>query len=558
MVKDDTEVSTLLQALKTRRSMWDSTLWPEISKYFRPDRNNWTSTPKVDIDDNLYDGTGVQVVSLAADGVAGYLCNYAVPWLDLQPPEDIADPSLADAVNKTLVAWKKHLYRTFARSNFYGQSVEMLLDGWSIGTATMIIKNNPAKGRPSYHCIHPKQVYIAEDAYKEVETVVREFKLSARALVEMFPEKVPQEVKDKEAKAPYEELDVVHAVFPATKDELGRGFRSVYILNSIGNPRAEGGKTILEAKNVYQNPYIVWRHSTNSDEEYGRTPAYNLLSEVYTLQQIARTKLIAAQKTIDPPMWINTQAQELLDMNPGAHNFLQTQGGIPPQALHTVGQFPFALEEYQHYKQIIIEAYRADFFKMLQQAPAGMTATEVLEKQGEKAATLSTNTGRTQHEFLTPAIDKTLWIEHEAGRLPNPEGLPSEVIKQLIADKRVEYIGMLPLLQKRYSSNQQLQQTLALVGTTAQIFGPASLQVYKPEAFQRRVAKDNGVDAELLHTESELQKIKQAQAQAQAAQEQKAMELELMKNADKLNQPIQPQSPLANLGRAASTMRGSA
>ena len=56
--------------------------------------------------------------------------------------------------------------------------------------------------------------YIAEDDKGRIDTVYRKFNLSARALVQKFGNKVSQDIKVMAEKDPYQEVDILHAVYP--------------------------------------------------------------------------------------------------------------------------------------------------------------------------------------------------------------------------------------------------------------------------------------------------------------------------------------------------------
>jgi hypothetical protein len=519
--------------------------WQDIAKYFRADRSNWNTNPGTrQADEVIYDSIGEQAVSMAADGFSGYMCNYAVQWVALASSDDIP-PAQRDQANKIYQRWQDHLYRVFGRSNFYSQEHEATKDVWSLATMVMFIKDDPVTKVPSFHCVHPKQFYIAENAHKNVDEVHREFYLPAREVVKTWEEKMSQELKEEATRTPNANWKILHLVIPAWKEEKGTYYQATYLL--------EEKQIELSTAELDESPYVCWRFSTNSDEVYGRGPAHRTIAEVKLLNQINKTKLIHVQKAIDPPMWAPPEAQETLDMSPGAENFFPLPaGGAMPGPIGSGGQYPIVLNEIQHYRQIVMESFRTDFFRLLQQQTGARTATEVMELQGEKAAILATATSRMMSEFLTPLIDKVLKMEHEAGRLPMPDGikLEKDVIAELIKSKKVEYVGMLPTLQRKYSTNQSYQVTLQMLGGLAGMFGPTVLDNVDSDKVAGDILRKNGVNADSIRSAEAIKNIRKNRAQAQAEQQKLAIGMEAMK-AGALNQ----ESSTSNLGNALNEGR---
>jgi hypothetical protein len=84
-----------------------------------------------------------------------------------------------------------------------------------------------------------------------------------------------------------------------------------------------------------------------------------------------------------------------------------------------------------------------------------MTATEVVGRQGEKAAILGNMVGRLTGELLDAVIEGAYEIEYRAGRLAEvPESLQDE------AGIEIEYLGPLAVAQKKLFQSKGLTHAL--------------------------------------------------------------------------------------------------
>jgi hypothetical protein len=129
------------------------------------------------------------------------------------------------------------------------------------------------------------------------------------------------------------------------------------------------------------------------------------------------------------------------------------------------------------------------------------------------------------NEFLDDAVRTTLIIEAQSNRLPmNPD--PSFNFGQFLFSQRIEYIGMLPMLQKRYQETQSVMQFIQASAMLVQIKQDSSVLDYidfdSTEAF---LARSHGIPEDLILEKFQVDKIRQARAQAQAQQQQQMMQM---------------------------------
>ena len=82
---------------------------------------------------------------------------------------------------------------------------------------------------------HINEVFIAENDKGRIDTIFRRFKISARAAVQKFGDNVSTDIQGIFKKDPYQEVEILHAVYPRSdfdpkkKDKENMPFESVYL-----------------------------------------------------------------------------------------------------------------------------------------------------------------------------------------------------------------------------------------------------------------------------------------------------------------------------------------
>ena len=86
------------------------------------------------------------------------------------------------------------MYTAFNRSNFQQEIFELYHDLITFGTAAMFIEEDD-EDLIKFSTRHIDEVFIAENDKGRIDTIYRRFKLSARASVQKFGDKVSQDIK---------------------------------------------------------------------------------------------------------------------------------------------------------------------------------------------------------------------------------------------------------------------------------------------------------------------------------------------------------------------------
>ena len=535
-----TDITTRFEALKTERAKWEAT-WKDVTQVVNIRRQWWTEddssgkTPET----KLYDTTATEALQTLSGGLQGYAVSPSFKFFKLKMADDKLSrlPFVADWLEEV----ENAIYSEFNKGNFYQSFDEFTKDAASIGTGFMYIEDDLVNNSIVFSCKHPKEAYIAEGPSGVVDTLYRKFMVPVRTLVQTFGlSKLDETLQTLYNDAPFTKVPVLHAVYPKD-DKEGKSYESVYIDVNNQKELSRGG--------FDEFPYIVWRWSKNSDEVYGRGIGMDALPEILRLNQMAKTLLMAGELAVNPPLNVPMEMKGRERIVPKGYNYYsQMTGKVEP--INLGANFPFGWQELMDQREIVKNRFHVGFFLMLEalQNAGKMTATEVMERQSEKAAVLGSIIGRMNSECLSPLIDRVFAILNRQQKIPQP---PEELMR-MGGKIDIEYMGPLAQAQKRFNQNQGVMATLGLIQSLVQIEGMAqqsqAIDNFNLDELAYSGAQAAGAPQKAIRESVEIEQLRAARAQALQAQQQQAIALEQQKalasNADKLNVPLQKGSML--------------
>ena len=207
------ELKTNLSRLMEKRSTWESH-WQEVADYMLPRKANITkSRSKGDKRSELiFDGTATHALELLAASLHGMLTNTVSPWFSLKYKND--NLNREDEAIEWLEDSSNRLNQAFMRSNFQQEIFELYHDLIAFGTAALFITEDE-DNELSFKNIHISEIYITEDEKGFVDSLTRKFHLKGKNLVNAFPKaELTEELKKAIQKSPYEDLNIIHSVYP--------------------------------------------------------------------------------------------------------------------------------------------------------------------------------------------------------------------------------------------------------------------------------------------------------------------------------------------------------
>jgi hypothetical protein len=508
-------VKKRMSAMSSSRETWEDH-WQEILDYVMPRKADVTlvrskGEKRTEV---LFDSTAITANTLLAASLQGTLTSPSLPWFSIK----LRDKGLNEQRDAQL--WledtARRMYDAFNDANFNTEVHEMYLDLTSIGTGCLFVEEDSKgfdEGGIHFKTLHINEYYIQENVNGYVDTVYRKYKMTARQAFQEFGEenlgeKILEAVKQK----PEKEFVFIHAVEPSEDYKRATG-KVATKLKYHSCHVCEADQMVVRTGGYNEFPYLVPRWAKATGEIYGRSPSYNALPDIKTLNKAVEIGLKAWAKAIDPPLLVQDDGViGRVRTTPAGITVIRNDGAIKPLQIGSNWQIT-DLKETQ-LRTAIRQAYYSDQLQ-LQEGPQ-MTATEVQVRYELMQRLLGPTLGRFQSEFLNPLIDRIFGIMFRAGALlPPPENIQESKLD-------IEYVGPLARSQRMEEANA-IDRLYALAMNIAQV-NPNVMEIINHEEAVRMRARLLGVPNSILVSREDLEEARQAQMEQQQMQQQIMMQ----------------------------------
>lgn len=537
-----------VDALTSDRGTWEVN-WQEILDYVMPRKADVVTlrTKGEKRTEVLFDSTAITANNLLAASLQGTLTSPSLPWFSIK----LRDEEINE--NRDVQLWledtARRMYDTFNETNFNTEVHEMYLDLCSIGTGALFVEEGN-KGYDidgiHFNCLHIAEYYIQENINGKVDTLYRKYKLTARQAVQEFGEKnVGEKILTAAKEKPDQKFNFIHAVEP-TEDYKRATGKSSTKLPYHSCHVCEEDKMVVRTGGYNEFPYLVPRWSKATGEIFGRSPSYNALPDIKTLNKAVEIGLKAWAKAIDPPLLVQDDGViGRVRTTPAGITVVRNDGAIKPLQIGSNWQIT-DLKENQ-LRTAIRQAFYSDQLQ-LQEGPQ-MTATEVQVRYELMQRLLGPTLGRFQSEFLNPLIERVFGIMYRAGALlPEPSVVRGSKID-------VEYVGPLARSQ-RMEEAVAIERLYQLAMNIAQV-DPAIMDNIDHDEAVRLRGKLLGVPKTVLRGKDQVDEMRNARAEqqqmAQMAQQQQA-QAQAMKTQAEASKTMSDPNVQAMLGDTAEDM----
>jgi hypothetical protein len=512
------ELLKRFEKVRGDRYNWESH-WQEIAELVVPSvwdlfLNQGYITPGQKKNDKIFDATAPAALTRFKSVMESILTPRQQTWHKLKA----SDPVLMK--DKDTKLWFEEVnnllfqYRYAPNANYASQQSEIYGSLGAFGTGCMFVDGMVGQKGFRYKAIFLGEVYFLENHQGIIDTVYRCFRMSARQIAQKFGEKTPKSIQDKLKEKPDEEYEIVQCVHPrADRDPVridykGMPFESVYICKDT--------KDILDESGYRTMPYIVSRYSTIPGENYGRSPAMDVLPAIKTLNEEKKTVLKQGHRVVDPVLLAyDDGVLDSFSLKPGAINYggVSAEGRALIQALPT-GNLAVAKDMMEDERNVINDAFLITLFQILVETPQ-MTATEVMERAREKAALLAPIMGRQQSEALGPMIEREIDILMEQRLLPPP----TPAMVEAGGDYKIEYDSPLSRMQKAEASAGGLRmfQYAGEIAATTQ--DPSPLDWFNVDEMMPALADAQAMPASWIRSQDEVDAIRKGRQQQAATQQ---------------------------------------
>ena len=373
--------------------------WDAAMRYTMPTNDTDVAT--------LFDATAADAVDNLAASIYSLMTPPESLWLTLIPESD-ASPD-ADAATVALRA-------NLNDSNFYTTIHQCYLDLVILGTACLFMAETPigASSAFSFTSVPMRDIAILPNAVFHTAT------MPASEVLEKYPTWTPPaDIADQIKRDPATPLRLVQSL-------IGTEFTAwLDVGGDIEN-------NIVARGTFETNPYIIFRWSVLSGEQYGRGPVLRALPDIKTANKVV--ELVLKNATIAVSGIWQADDDGVINLN----NINLTPGAIIPKAVGSSGLTPLSSGADFDVSQIILKDLRerirhallADRLGLLSEKE--MTATEIMARNSDMMRILGATYGRLLHEFIRPLTDRGLQILSRRGVIA-PIALNSDAELKYIA-----------------------------------------------------------------------------------------------------------------------------
>lgn len=546
------------QDLASERAPWD-TLWQELAEYFLP-RKAEIASKRSTVDssryDVLFDTTGIQAAATLANGQLAYITPADSRWFVYEPPRGVE----SDKAKQWYAKCSEITQLLLATSNLYTEAHELYYQDSVFGTYCMFAE--AGQSHPLVFTTFDIGTYsLAEDDEGLINTVFRELELTALQAADKFGEDALAPAMKKRfdeiratGKGGTIKHKFIHAIYKRGEQDRERGkedgpnkpWASVYV--------DQTNKHVCRNSGYDEKPFFAGRHVKSQQGTYGVSPALMALPEARQLNFLAKQLDALAEVKAFPRLLMPATHEGEVDLRSGGVTYFDpTQPNAIPQEWATAGDYNIGLERENRKTQSINTAMHVDMFRMFAQIEkTNMTATEVAERASEKLVQFSPSFTRKTTELLSPMLRGVFGILIRNGHFPPP---PEDAIlvdgmgQPIIPEPEVSYVSKVALAI-RAMQNLSLARTMERNAIIAQV-RPEVLDNFNWDKIARETARNDGLPADWLAEEDQVEEARTARAEAQAQMQQQQEMLTMAEAAGKAGS-VKQDSALGRLFNQAS------
>lgn len=505
--------------------------WREITEYIRPTRGRYlySTVEESKKPTRLINNTPALASRTLQAGLLSGASSPAYQWFRLTTDDD--DLNKWGPVRQNLERRMLKVYKILAKSNFYDMTQIAYGDAGDFGNAVAVLDAD-FENVMRANVLSPGEYYFGVDMAGEVDSLYREFTLTAWQMVQLYGKNCSRAVIEAYDKGNRDyRFKVIQAIEPnLERDSSQAGWRGqpfVSVTFEYATSEAdsrlkdEEGLGLLEVLGYADWPVANLRWSVDSGNVYASGPGLLALGDARALQILERRKAQGVDKMITPPMQGPPQlkAAGALDHTPGGITYVdpvQGRGAVSPLYEVSAHGIQVAGGETKEHEFRINSAYYKDLFLMLATTDRReITAREVEEKHEEKLIALGPVLQRLHRTYLSTAIVRAYNLADRAGIFPP---FPRELQGRQI---QIEYTSTLAFAQ-RAGSAAAMERFLGFAGQLSGV-QPQVLGKIDFNAVMDEYAEAVGVPASIIIDSARAQQAQQAaaaQAQAQALPEQ--------------------------------------
>ena len=497
--------SALKDLRKPFEPIWKKTaeLCSFDAKLFHTDKNNR-------IRQAVFDTTARNSLTYFTASMKSIICPSTQLWHNLSATNPIFQEDEESQAYLQYVQKLLFKVRYAPKSQFPYQTDVMFNNMGMFGCPVWMTDDDVGRGI-IYRTFPIEECYISRNDKDVLDTVYREFELTAKEAYENYGESVSKDIKRCLDIEPEHKFKFIHAVEPRkdrdikAKDFTGMPFASYHYDVEEDKVIKEGGYRVM--------PYAAPRFLALPNTPYGDSPAQQAFYDMLTANEMGKTILRTGQLQANPPVLTRDgliDSGKLGQAGAVVRGGLDSQGRPAAVSMQYGNNLAITLEMQAAVRAQIERSFLVPLFQALTQEKE-MTATEVEKRETEKAMLLAPMCERIAAEWLSPMIERELDILSQYGYLDGvPDGLMDE------GSIAIEYES--PYVRMQDSSQiLGLYKTVESAMTMAQT-DPSVLDIIDFSAAAREIADYYNVDKSVIRSKDEVQQLGKQRAQMQQAQ----------------------------------------
>lgn len=513
------DVSSLVAMYKREKSSSErvnfENLYESAAEFCNPSADNIQSKRSKGQRDDVQRITdvGIKARRMFTAGMMSHLFPQGQNWIRVVPQN--RDLQRNDNVVRALSSVTKKFVRAIEDSNFYEEMSQCVDHCGYIGTTALYCE--PTNKRMlNFRSHYINQFFFCENYLGEIDTVIREFKLTARQAVQQFGEDCPEDISKlaSDPRTSTKEFTFIHIVMPRQNfvpDSVEKTEKPIasYYISLTGN------KLVLES-GFDEMPYSVGRFYKTNYEKYGRSPALEVFSTLPLINRMEVSRIRGAERVSNPP-WLAPNDGSVRRISNDQGSIIYWNAGNPlskPEQLRPMDNVIVNDQMIQKKEQEIMDAFYVPLFNPLLDRQ-NMTAFESSERLNLSLQFLTPAVNRLNKYFVTPILERAFGIMYRAGMFP-------ELDIEELSGANLEF----DLVGKASIASRQIE----LFGTMTAMNQMMQIAQYKPEILDnvdadktaRFIQEVNMVPVDLQLSEEAVDEIRAERAEAQAAAEQRA------------------------------------
>lgn len=480
----------------------------------------------------ILDPTATIAARVLAAGLMNGITSPARPWFRINlAGVGKKERRLPREIQMWLENSTERMHMVLAASNFYSALAIYYLELVGFGTANMLCYEDFDQVVRFYNT--PMGEYrLIQDNRREVCGMARAFNLKLMQLVEEFGvENLSPQLQARVKEGGAALLETYRIVHLIEKNTAGEGaFPRQFQYREYFWEAACTDGSILRVAGYREKSFFASRWECLGNDTYGTSPTMDAIPEIRQLQHQTKTKAVAMDKMVRPPIVadISLQAQPTAFL-PGGVSYVPGSSTFGAKPIFTVNPpLNDMTMDIMKIQDRIKEIYYNNLFRNVSNLQTVRSAIEIAERKAEDMVLLGSVIERFESEALDPILKRVFAIMLRKDLfLDLPQGLTPDTIE-------IEYVSILADAQ-RAAATGPIERYMQVVGNLASI-APDALRIPDFQEMLREYASRLNVPAGVNKPEEQVQAELEAEQEQLAEQQGALVGSELSNAARNLSQ----------------------